>query len=103
MRVRDFFSERILFGALVIGGYYVLVILGVHAAKGSLSPEAMSIIHDAMLTAGPLVGIIVNAIWKSDKTDKDQASTIASLANTVAAANTPLSPPSPQTPPEAPE
>lgn len=91
MKGMDWLSERTVFGVLVIGGYYALVIIGMSAK--TLSDPAASIVHDAMLTGGPLVGIIVNSIWKSDRADKQNAATMASLANTVATNAAPPSPP----------
>lgn len=36
--------------------------------------------RDALLVVGPLLGVIVNAIWKTDKVDKQTAQTAAVLA-----------------------
>lgn len=80
MKSSDFLSERMIFGALIIGGYFITVWAGVHVAKDAISAQAQQIIHDAMLTGGPLVGIIVNAIWRTDKSQQQQAEAAAALA-----------------------
>lgn len=82
MKISDWLSERILFGTLIIVSYLAVCIIG---SMCNLTPAGESVVHDAMLGLGPIVGLIAAAIWKSDKADKQNASTMASLASTVAA------------------
>jgi hypothetical protein len=82
LKISDWLSERILFGTLIIVSYLAVCLVG---SVGQLTPAGESVVHDAMLGLGPIVGLIAAAIWKSDKADKQNASTMASLASTVAA------------------
>lgn len=77
MSLKDWLSERILFGFLVIAGYFVISALAVVLP---LSPEARQSAKDALLVVGPLLGVIVQAIWRTDKADKQAADTAAVLA-----------------------
>lgn len=94
MNKGDWLSERILFGLLVIAGYLGIVIgtmvIPLLAPKASLPAvqASMGNAKDALLVIGPLLGVIVNAIWKSDKTDKQTADTVNTLASAVSTAMT---------------
>ena len=57
--------ERLLFGCIVIVGYILVTWYG--ASGKAEAKEAGQIVHDAMLALGPLVGVIVYAIFKADK------------------------------------
>lgn len=77
MNGKDWLSERILFGLLIIIGYLGITGLAVFLAT---TPEARQTAKDALLVLGPLLGVIVQAIWRTDKTDKQTADTAAVLA-----------------------
>lgn len=74
---KDWLSERILFGLLIIAGYFSITALAVFLP---IPPEARQTAKDALLVVGPLLGVIVNAIWRTDKVDKQAADTAAVLA-----------------------
>ena len=57
--------ERLTFGFIVIVGYILVTWYG--ASGKAEAKEAGQIVHDAMLALGPLVGVIVYAIFKADK------------------------------------
>jgi hypothetical protein len=78
MKPADLISERILFGVLFILGYFFVG--GVGAILLRDSPPALQLTRDVLLTIGPLLGVIVNAIWKNDRVDKLNAATAAKLA-----------------------
>lgn len=104
MKGADWLSERILFGGLLIIGYFVLVALAlcapviaavvVPAGEAPIVEQAISAgaatVKDALLVIGPLLGMIVQAIWKTDRADKQTAETVDKLA---AAVNTAMSMP----------
>lgn len=76
MKPRDWLSERMVFGLLLIGGFFATGIIAVVAPVSSDKQLA----KDMLLVVGPLLGVIVNAIWKVDKVDKQVADTAALLA-----------------------
>lgn len=73
----NWLSERILFGLLIIGGYIALSGMSILAP---LNAEARQTARDVLLVLGPILGVIANAIWKSDKVDRQTANTAAVLA-----------------------
>lgn len=82
MSKHDWLSERILFGFMLIGGYFGLAGLCIWAIpQGPDGDETRQLLRDILLTIGPLLGMIVQAIWKSDKTDRQAANTAAILAD----------------------
>lgn len=103
---KDFWSERMLFGLLIILGYLLLLILSMvfpvivavllNAAKLTIVMPAVkdgaATVRDGLLVIGPLLGLIVQAIWKADKADKDNAASLATLS-TAAAATMATAPP----------
>lgn len=100
MSKEGWWSERILFGLLIIVGY-----LGIVVGTMFIKPEQSSNAKDALLVIGPLLGVIVNSIWKTDRADKQNAQAMATLA-TVAAAAVPAAvtatPAAPDSPASAP-
>lgn len=92
MKLGDFLSERILFGLLIIGGYLALIAwaLNLHLDQGQLT-----IASTGLGVLGTAIGAIVAAIWRTDRADKQNASTMATLANTVAAQSPNPQPPAP--------
>lgn len=71
-------SERIWFGTLLILGF---LLMGFSAAFFlNNSPAAIQLLRDMALVIGPLLGVIVNATWKTDKIDGVNANTAAVLA-----------------------
>lgn len=87
MKPADWVSERILFGLLIIGGYFGTGIIGAllipQYVPANYIAQALAITHDAQTVVGPLMGVIVQAIWKTDKVDKINAATAATLASKV--------------------
>lgn len=79
MKASDLFSERMVFGFLLIVGFIVLLheLLQFGSA---LRPEVVTMVASGMGALGAAVGIIVQAIWKTDKADKQAADTAAVLA-----------------------
>lgn len=80
MKPIDFLSERMVFGFMLITGYFATVWF---VGFFPMPDNARQVMRDALLTVGPILGIIANAIWKTDKTDKDNASTIRTLSEKV--------------------
>lgn len=78
MAREEFLSERMVFGLLFIFGFFIMGIIAV--VVPGLAPEARQIAKDVLLVVGPLLGVIVNAIWKTDKTERSIANTAATLA-----------------------
>lgn len=82
--MKDFFSERMVFGLLLIVGYLGILALSMLAPLNAPT-EARAIAHDGLLVLGPLLGTIVSAIWKSDRADKSNAAALASATSALAA------------------
>jgi hypothetical protein len=95
---RDLLSERMIFGFLIIVGFIAIVHEFIYR-HDALKPEIVTIIASAIGTLGAAIGIIVQAIWRTDRTDKQQAQTTATLANTLASAVASQSPSPPTIPP----
>lgn len=89
---RDLLSERMLFGFLVIIGF-ILILHELIYEIANLRPEIISIVASGVGALATSVGIIVQAIWKTDKSEKQAAATLASLASTVAAQAPTATPP----------
>lgn len=77
MNAKDWVSERILFGLLIIGGFFGLYVL---VALMKLGSDQLQTIKDGLLVVGPLLGVIVQSIWKADRVDRQVADTAAVLA-----------------------
>lgn len=82
MRVGPFtitltYNERFWFGTLFVGGY-----LGIGAASafGKLNPEAQSMTHDVLIGLSPLLTLIGNNIFKTDKVERQNADIVANMA-----------------------
>lgn len=82
-------DARMWIGALFIFGYYVIVIVlafqGVPEKNGNL-------INNALLQLGPPVGLIIGALFRTDKTDETRAANTGKALdaiNTAQAANAP--------------
>lgn len=73
-------TERTLFGLIIIVGFFAIGILGIVLP---LAEQARQTAKDVLLVVGPLLGTIVTAIWKSDKTDTKNAETVSQLASAV--------------------
>lgn len=105
MSNEGWWSERIVFGLLIIVGYLLLVVLTliVPVVVASNVPadklvavmaavtNSIGIVKDSLLVIGPLLGVIVNSIWKADRADKQNAQALATLA-TAAVASAPAAP-----------
>ena len=83
MKAGDWLSERILLGVAIIGGYLIL---------GGLSffiqMDNAQNVHDVLEVLGPVVGMIANAVFRSDKVDKANADSVSQLAAAVNTAMT---------------
>lgn len=78
MEKRDnFWSERMVFGALIIGGY--LLLLGT-VSFFPLPTRAENLVAQGLGALGGALGVIVAAIWKTDKTDRAQTEALTTLA-----------------------
>ena len=79
MEKRELISERILFGMVILAGYFGVGGIGAFLLRDN--KEALAVTRDVLITVGPLLGVIVNSIWKADKVDKVTANTAAVLAD----------------------
>lgn len=77
MRPHDWLSERMVFGLLIIAGYIALI--GVTIVFG-LRGDVLAIVTGGLGTLGAAIGIITQAIWKVDRTERQAAETAAVLA-----------------------
>ena len=96
MSKSDWLSERMVFGVLLIVGFISLVAFGM--LWPGLDTEQRQYGRDGLLVLGPVVGIIAQAIWKTDKVDKQSAQTVGDLAQAV---NTAMTLPPPPNAPQA--
>lgn len=88
MKLSDFLSERMVFGLLLIIGFIVLLHEMIYESA-TLRPEIISIVSGGIGALAAAVGIIVQAIWKTDKTDKANAAALTTLANVAASQTEP--------------
>jgi hypothetical protein len=98
----DWLSERVLFGLLIIGGFLAVAIMGmVMKLDPTASADQLTFGKEALDVFGPIAGMIAAAIWKTDRTDKQNAQTLSNLTTAV---NTALAstPPGAASPPPAP-
>lgn len=77
MTGKEWLSERMVFGLLIIAGFFIL---GGLAVVMKLDADARQTAKDVLLVVGPLLGVIVQAIWKTDRTERQAADTAAILA-----------------------
>lgn len=80
MQGKDWVSERILFGGLILLGYMAL--LGTTFLAG-VPKGAETLINIGMGTLGTALGAVVSAVFRTDKTDKANAESIAQLSKAV--------------------
>jgi hypothetical protein len=99
MKNHEWLSERMVFGLLIFVGYFVVAGLSVVLP---LSDGQRQSAKDSLILVGPLLGVIVNSIWKTDRIDRvnadtanKQAETIATIAPIAAAATPPSAEPQP--------
>lgn len=75
-------DARMWIGALFIFGYYAIVVIlafqGVPEKNGNL-------INNAMLQLGPPVGIIIGALFRTDKADEQRASNTGKALEAITA------------------
>lgn len=81
-RTRDI---RQFIGFAFLGGYYVMVY---RFANSGIPTESLPLIRDAMLTLGPPVGLIVGAMFRSDRADEQRADNTGAAFRAVEAAAT---------------
>lgn len=84
MKPGDWLSERMVFGILVIIGYLTLatLILTGYAASKGVSDTMQGVVLGAM---GAGIPLILQATFRTDRVDKVNANTMATLASTAAA------------------
>lgn len=76
--IRDrFLTERMIIGVMIIVGYFGI---GAVAVFSDFNADQLQLTRDVLLTIGPLLGVIVNSIWRSDKRDEQAANTAAMFA-----------------------
>lgn len=76
MTPRDFLSERILFGVLIIVGY--LLAIG-SAAYFPINGVSRDVVLGAVGALGTSTGMVIQAVFRTDKTDKNTAEAMANL------------------------
>lgn len=89
MLPKDFLSERMVFGALIIIGFLLAT---ASAAYFPIVGSSRDVVVGAVGTLGTALGMVVQAIFRTDKTDKQNAETLNQLAQ---ATNTAMSLPGP--------
>ena len=77
----DWLSERMVFGLLIMAGY---VGLQVALTFVTVPPENMNLLSQGNGALGTAVGVIVAAIWKTDRVERQNSESINELAKTVA-------------------
>lgn len=86
-------DPRMIIGALFLTGYYGVVFA---LAFFAIPQENGDLINNAMLQLGPPVGIIIGALFRTDKTDEKRAdNTNAAFQAITATANASSSSPVP--------
>lgn len=60
-------DSRLVVGAAFLGGYYLLVY---GLMRVALPAENSALVRDAFLVLGPAVGLIVGALFRTDKRDE---------------------------------
>lgn len=80
MQGRDWFSERILFGGIILVGYMAL--LGTTFLAG-VPKGAETLINIGMGTLGAALGGVVQSVFRTDKTDKSNAESISQLTKAL--------------------
>lgn len=79
----NFFSERMVFGILfIVGLISILHELILRAPRPP--PEIVTLVAGGVGALGTAAGIIAQAVWKTDKTEKQNADTISSMASALA-------------------
>lgn len=89
MLAKDFLSERIIFGVLIILGFLLATAT---AAFLPIVGASHDVVTGAVGTLGTALGMVVQAVFRTDKTDKQTADTIQQLAQGV---NSALATPAP--------
>src|ERR1700689_1121553 len=79
--LKDWFSERILFGLLIIVGYIGLLLEYTHNGS-KLDSSIQNVLSTGLGTLGAALGVVIAAVYKSDKTDRQNADTLAKMAQT---------------------
>ena len=79
MKPSDYLSERMIFGTFTIVGLIALLHeLLWHTPK--MDPSIVTLVAGGVGALVTGVGVILNAVFKSDKSDKQNADTMATLA-----------------------
>lgn len=89
MKGQDWLSERVLFGSLVILGYLGSVI----AISAVSKLQGPGLAHDTVVAAigtlGTAVGAVIQAVFRTDKADKQNAEAMKNLSQAVNTAGAP--------------
>lgn len=81
-KMKDYPFERTVFGLLVIGGVVATTLLLFYKAIPKENIQVVPIMVGALLSS---LGVIVNAVWKTSMTERQQQATIQQLATAAAA------------------
>lgn len=84
MNKSDWLSERIIFGVLFIAGFIGLAACGMFIP--GLTDAQRQYGREALLVLGPIAGMVAQAVFKTDKADKQNADTVNTLAGAVVTA-----------------
>lgn len=77
MAGKDWWSERMVFGAIIVIGYMLVIGAAAYLPMNGLSRD---VVLGAVGSLGTAVGVIVQAVFRTDKADKQNAETMATLA-----------------------
>lgn len=80
MTRHDWLSERMVFGLLIIAGYVFLMGALVFMKVPS---ESENLLSQGVGALGTAVGVIVAAIWKTDRTERQNAETLNNLTQAM--------------------
>lgn len=77
MKIRDFLSERMVFGLLIVLGFLgaqtVLTLVKIPAENANLISQCVGALCAS-------IGVIVAAVFKTDKVDRQNADTLSQIA-----------------------
>lgn len=72
-------------GFMFLAGYYLMVF---QFTRGELPKANVDLIRDAMLTLGPPIGIIIGAMFRTDRTDETRADNTGKALDAIKATAT---------------
>lgn len=77
MKAVDWLSERIIFGVMIIGGYLLTLASAAYVPVTGLSRD---VVIGGVGVLGTALGMVVQSVFRTDKTDKLAQDTINKLA-----------------------